>query len=64
MKLPDQASPIQRDLNCDQSYRSKTVAVNANEIACSDRSGGVNASGYEDCFRLQGLAQQLCLQYY
>jgi len=64
MKLPDQLPPVQRGLDPTRVRQSMTSPANESQFSFFDQSGGISASGYEDCFTLQGLAQQLCLQYY
>ena len=64
MTLPDQLPPVQRGLDPTRVRQSTSSPAHESQCLSVDQSGGINASGYEDCFSLQGLAQQLCLQYY
>jgi hypothetical protein len=64
MRLPDQSPPVSR--NPDRTHvRPTTDAPDQVPWRSSDGGGpGINPADYQDCYRLRGLAQQLCLNYY
>jgi len=63
MKLPHQAPPIPRSTQqtgrSSQPFPGSEVAA-----ATSEYCAGIEPSGLNDCYRLPGLAQQLCLMSY
>jgi hypothetical protein len=64
MRLPDQSPPVWRS---PESRRARRTADTHDLTPQGSRDGqcrGVDPSGYEDCYKLRGLAQQLCLNYY
>ena len=64
MRLPNQSPPVSR--NSDRRTHDRTTG-SGDEIPGGLRYGqsqGINPSDYEDCYKLRGLAQQMCLNYY
>jgi hypothetical protein len=63
MRLPDQTPPIQRAHDQMRVRKATTAQTTVFQASLQAPNSGVNPSGYENCYKLQGLAQQLCLQY-
>lgn len=63
MKLPHQAPPVQRRVQ--QNGRSSQHLSAAAEAAINaSEPTGIGPAALEDCYRLPGLAQQLCILAY
>jgi hypothetical protein len=64
MKIPDQAPPVQRVRDPSLVCQVPPSQTNTIQFSSLDQTGGINPAGYEECYSLPGLAQQLCLLAY
>jgi len=47
-----------------QASQRLSAQTNADHLPSADQNKGVTPSDWQDCYRLRGLAQQMCLTYY
>jgi hypothetical protein len=61
MHLPRQSQPIHRATDGSRPHDSET---DKSRTAGAGPGNGVQPSGYSDCYKLRGPAQQMCLTGY
>ncbi len=64
MQIPNQSPPVERTADFARDRPAIAAAASPRQTSSSDLGNGLTASGYEECYRLRGLAQQLCLENY
>jgi hypothetical protein len=64
MRVPNQSPPVSRSPDQTRVRPTPDFRDQVPEGSSSGQAHGINPNGYEDCYRLRGLAQQLCLNYY
>jgi hypothetical protein len=64
MHLPHQSAPVERTLDPNRVPRNGDGASEESPTAGGSPRGGVDPSGYSDCYKLRGPAQQMCLADY
>jgi hypothetical protein len=64
MHMPHQSPPVERTLDPNRASRNGPGEIEVNPTAGWSPTGGVDPSGYSDCYKLRGPAQQMCLADY
>jgi hypothetical protein len=64
MRQPEQSPPVSRSPERSHIRRAADSPGQVLRGSSDVRSQGINPADYQDCYRLRGLAQQLCLNYY
>jgi hypothetical protein len=64
MLLPVQNRPVSRGPDRSLSRGATDPQVQSPQSWSDGQSQGVSPADYQDCYRLRGAAQKLCLNYY